>query len=363
MKFSATALALAAFVGLPLALAAEITNADVSSALVIKDKYIVTYKKDCDPAKKKKHQEEVNKKAKKYNKQGVIYSIDLGNTGYVAEIDPRDIDTLTKSDLVDYIEKDTVAKHTSIIPAHDAGEFEAPALQKRAYTTQSQSTWGLGRISHRLQGFAEYYYDTTAGTGVRVYVLDTGIYTAHQEFGGRAVWGRNFIAGSPNTDQHGHGTHVAGTIAGTRYGVAKRATVVAVKILDKNGSGSMSGIVAGLNWVVADAKSRGIVRKTVVNLSVGGTYTASVNAAVLAATNAGVTVVVAAGNENDNAGNYSPSSASSAITVAAVEGSDYRAWFSNYGSVVDIFAPGVAVLSAGIKSTSAYRYLSGTSMG
>ncbi|KAL6406033.1 hypothetical protein AUP68_10594 [Ilyonectria robusta] len=194
------------------------------------------------------------------------------------------------------------------------------------------------------------------------YIIDTGIRTTHVEFEGRAVWGANFIAGSRNTDEHGHGTHVAGTVAGKTYGVAKRATVVAVKVLDQNGSGTMSGVILGLSWAVNNAKARGIAKKAVVNMSLGGSFAASLNAAVKAATDAGLTVVVSAGNSNANSALYSPASAPSAITVGAVEGTNYRAWFSNFGSLVDIFAPGVSTLSAYHLSNTGSRYLAGTSM-
>lgn len=239
-------------------------------------------------------------------------------------------------------------------------------LEKRAYVSQDNAPWGLARISHKDTGPgdfpANYYYGSTGGKGVRVYVIDTGIRTTHSEFAGRAVWGANFISGSPNTDENGHGTHVSGTIAGKTFGVAKSATVVAVKVLDKTGSGTMSGIILGLNWVVNDAKSRSTASKAVVNMSVGGAYTASVNTAVQAATDAGITIVVAAGNNGDDAGNYSPSSAPSAITVGAVDPTNYRTWFSNYGSLVDIFAPGSGILSSWYLSDTSSRYLAGTSM-
>jgi len=243
-------------------------------------------------------------------------------------------------------------------------EVDEYAVQKRTYTTQAIAQWGLGRISHKgaNTGWPDYYYDTTAGVGVRVYVLDTGIRISHAEFGGRAVWGKNFIVGSPNTDEKGHGTHVAGTIAGKTYGVAKRATVVAVKVLDKNGSGTFAGVIEGINWIVKDAKARGIARKAVINASLGGGYTAAVNAAVKAATDAGITCVVSAGNSGDDSKWYSPASTPSAITVAAIDGTDARAWFSNYGTLVDIFAPGVDIQSAWHLSNTAVRWLSGTSM-
>ncbi|KAK3313212.1 peptidase S8/S53 domain-containing protein [Apodospora peruviana] len=355
MRFATTLLSLAALVGLPLALAgAPIKNANVKSSLVVPNSYIVTYKKNADPVKRKKHEAEVNKQAKKCNKAGIVRTICIngGLEAYVVEISPSEIGIVTKSDLVDYVEKDTYIKTSAV----------AAPLEKRAFTTQKKAPWGLGRISHKALGSADYYYDQTAGSKVRVYVVDSGILLSHEEFEGRAVWGANFVSGTKNADEFGHGTHVAGIIGGKTYGVAKKATLVAVKVADKNGAGTMSTLLAGINWVVADAKAKGVAKKAVVNMSVGGGYTASINAAVLAATNAGLTVVVAAGNDNGKASGYSPASAPSAITVGAIDGLDYRAGVSNYGSLVDIFAPGVSVLSSYIGTNSAVTYLSGTSM-
>jgi subtilisin family serine protease len=359
MKFTATLCGLTGLLSLALA-AAPVKNADLSAELTVPNKYIVTYKTGTSSGSRKKHEEDITKKAKKKNKKGVVDAIDLGALqGYVAEIPPSELPDIVNSNLVDYIEKDSVVNVSRVAASTEQ-------LQKRAYTTQVNAAWGLARISHSGGGTGSfgtgYYYDTTAGTGVRVYVVDTGIRTTHTEFGGRAIWGANFITGSPNTDEFGHGTHVAGTIAGKTFGVAKSATVVAVKVLDKTGSGTMSGIILGLNWAVNNAKARNAPKKSVVNMSLGGAYTASVNAAVKAATDAGLTVVVAAGNSNDDSSYYSPASAPSAITVGAVEGTNTRTWFSNYGTLVDIFAPGDAVISSYHTSDSATRYLAGTSM-
>ncbi|KAK3376406.1 peptidase S8/S53 domain-containing protein [Lasiosphaeria ovina] len=356
MKFSAVFAAVATLLAIPLAVAdAPVKNEGISAEVVIPDKYIVKYKDNADPTKKKKHEQDVTAKAKKSKKGGVVENIDIdGLSGYVAEIPSSELKDLTSSPLVEYVEKDAVVNHTAV-----AAEPLSP--EKRALVTQANAQWGLGRISHRGRGNSGYTYDTTAGLGVRVYVIDTGVKTTHADFGGRAVWGANFVGGL-NTDEYGHGTHVAATIAGTTYGVAKRATIVAVKVLDKNGVGSISGVIAGINWAVKDAKNRGVAKKAVINMSLGGGTSSALNAAVAAATNAGLTVVVAAGNNNGDASGISPASAPSAITVAAVEGTDYRAWFSNFGARVDLFAPGVSILSAYIGSNSATAYLSGTSM-
>ncbi|KPM36185.1 hypothetical protein AK830_g10384 [Neonectria ditissima] len=360
MKFTATLYGLTGLLGLALA-AAPIKNANLPTDQTVPDKYIVTYKVGTSTTSQKKHQDDVTKQAKKKDKEGVVDAIAIGSyKGYVAEIPSSSLKDILNSDLVAYVEKDSVVNVSAVAASPEQ-------FSKRGSTTQVNAPWGLARISHKgpeLGSFGTgYNYDTTAGGGVRVYVVDTGIRTTHSEFsGGRAVWGANYISGSPNTDEFGHGTHVAGTIAGKTFGVAKSATVVAVKVLDKTGSGTMSGIIQGLNWAVDNAKSRGAAGKSVVNMSVGGAYTASVNAAVKAATDAGLTVVVAAGNSADDAGNYSPSSAPTAITVGAVEGTNTRTWFSNYGSLVDIWAFGDATISAYNTGDSATRYLAGTSM-
>ncbi|KAL2257586.1 hypothetical protein VTK26DRAFT_9452 [Humicola hyalothermophila] len=261
---------------------------------------------------------------------------------------------------IESIEEDALTTKAALAPAPPHG-----ALSRRTMVTQHQAPWGLGRISHRARNSPDYFYSSSAGEGVRVYVLDTGIRTSHAEFGpapGRAVWGANFVPGSPDADEDGHGTHVAGTVAGRTFGVAKRATVVAVKVLDRSGSGYMSYLLRGLDWAVADARKRGVAGRAVVNLSLGGEYTAAVNAGVRAATDAGLTVVVAAGNDNATASGYSPGSEATAITVGASDRADMRAYFSNFGGAVDIFAPGVGILSASKGGDARNMTMSGTSM-
>ncbi|KAK4225213.1 peptidase S8/S53 domain-containing protein [Podospora fimiseda] len=358
MKFTIYA-GLAGLLALPTVLAqvASVANDGVSAAVTIPDTYIVKFKSNPDATKKKKYTDKIN--SKKGGKKGVVESISVnGFDAAVVEIPPSELKTLLESDLVEYVEKDVVANITGV----------ATPIEKRAYVNQLDAVWGLARISHNptwpaTRGQSNYYYDNSAGNGVRVYIIDTGIRTTHTEFASnRAVWGKNFITGSPNTDEHGHGTHVAGTVAGTKYGVAKRATVVAVKVLDKNGSGTMAGVVQGITWAITDAKNKNIAKKTVFNLSLGGGYSAAVNAAIKAATDAGITVVVAAGNDNIDAKNSSPASAPTAITVGAIEGTRTRAWWSNFGPLVDIFAPGVSILSSHHLSNTDTYYMDGTSM-
>ncbi|KAF8157239.1 serine protease [Crassisporium funariophilum] len=262
--------------------------------------------------------------------------------GFAGQIDTDTLNSLRLSDDVEYIAEDGIM-HTMV--------------------TQTNAPWGLQRISQdaRLSSTStsaltySYNYDATAGAGVDIYVADTGIMTSHSDFGGRARWGASFIGG--NADGNGHGTHCAGSAAGTRYG---RANLIAVKVLGDDGSGSISGIVSGLNWVLDQARASG--RPTVVSMSLGGGVSTALDNAVTSLTNAGIHVVVAAGNSNVNAANTSPARAPSAITVGASTITDARASFSNFGSVVDTFAPGANIISTWIGSNTATNSISGTSM-
>lgn len=174
--------------------------------------------------------------------------------------------------------------------------------------------------------------------------------------------GANFISGESSTDGNGHGTHCAGTAAGVTYGVAKRASIIGVKVLGADGSGSNSGVLAGIDWAVNNAKQNGRVAKSVISMSLGGRFSQATNDAVAQAVSAGVFVTVAAGNNNANAADYSPASERSACTVGATDANDARASFSNFGDVLDIFAPGVAIKSAWIRSNTDTNTISGTSM-
>ncbi|KAK4234096.1 peptidase S8/S53 domain-containing protein [Achaetomium macrosporum] len=229
------------------------------------------------------------------------------------------------------------------------------------YVSQSSAPWGIARLSHKARGSSTYVYDDSAGAGTCAYVIDTGIYTAHSQFGGRATFAANFVDNS-NTDGNGHGTHVAGTIGSNTYGVAKKTRLYAVKVLGSDGSGTTSGVVAGINFVATDAPNRNCPNGTVANMSLGGGFSTSINNAAAALVDAGVFLAVAAGNDNANAANYSPASEASVCTVGATDSSDRKASYSNYGSVVDIFAPGTSILSTWIGSTSATNTISGTSM-
>ncbi|KAK0229692.1 serine protease [Armillaria nabsnona] len=234
-------------------------------------------------------------------------------------------------------------------------------------STQTNAPWGLARISQRAAlGSSDtsaltyrYNYDPSGGAGVDVYVVDTGIYTAHSTFGDRASWGATF-GGYANADGNGHGTHVAGTVGGTQYGVAKSVHLIAVKVLDDSGSGYISDILAGLEWVIDAVEASG--KPSIVSLSLGGSASTTFDNGIIAVINAGIHVVVAAGNDNTNASGTSPARVAAAITVGATTIADARASFSNYGSVVDIFAPGQYITSSWIGGTTRTNNISGTSM-
>ncbi len=230
----------------------------------------------------------------------------------------------------------------------------------RAAVTQSPAPWGLDRIDQPQLPLSGSFSYPDEATGVAVYVIDTGIYPEHVDFEGRVAPGFTSIAdGSGTTDCNGHGTHVAGTVGGRIYGVAKRATLVPVRVLDCDASGSLSGVIAGLDWVAAHHPAGA---PAVANVSLSGTASTSLDTAVTALIDDGVTVVVAAGNGNTDACSVSPARVAAAVTVAASDKADVRAPSSNYGNCVDLFAPGVSVTSAAPSGATATAVLSGTSM-
>jgi subtilisin family serine protease len=225
-------------------------------------------------------------------------------------------------------------------------------------TVSPTPSWGLDRIDQRTNTPTGSYSFTTNGAGVSVYVIDSGIFASHSEFTGRTRAGFDAF-GSNSTDCNGHGTHVAGTVAGSTYGVAPAASLVSVRVLNCEGAGSVSGVIAGIDWVIADHVSG----PAVINMSLGTGKSPSLESAVDRAYNDGITVVSAAGNSNVDACTTSPGgNKPSGLTVGATTISDARASYSNFGACLDLFAPGSDIVSAGITSPNATAVLSGTSM-
>ncbi|MGB8946896.1 MAG: S8 family peptidase [Streptomyces sp.] len=231
----------------------------------------------------------------------------------------------------------------------------------RADATQSNAPWGLDRIDQTsLPLSGTYTYPDTAGSGVTAYVIDTGVRITHSEISGRAVNGYDAVDGdSTAQDGNGHGTHVATTIAGKTYGVAKKAKIVAVRVLDNNGSGTTAGVIAGIDWVTSNHAAGA---PAVANMSLGGGASTTLDNAVKNSIADGVSYAVAAGNEGVNASSSSPARVPAAITVGATSNTDAKASWSNYGSVLDIFAPGVSITAGWNTSDTATNTISGTSM-
>jgi subtilisin family serine protease len=258
-------------------------------------------------------------------------------SGFAATLSPAAVEELRRNPRVAYVAQDG---------------------KVRKSTTQTGATWGLDRIDQRALPLNGTYNYTPTGAGVRVYVLDSGILTAHTQFAGRATVGADFVGDGYNgQDCDGHGTHVAGTIGSTTYGVAKSAQLVSVRVLDCLGDGTWSGVIAGVDWVTANAQ-----KPAVANMSLGGGYYAPLNTAVQTSIASGVVYAVAAGNESSDACGVSPASTPNAITVGSTTSADVRSSFSNWGSCVDLFAPGSSITSTWNTSTTALNTISGTSM-
>jgi len=224
------------------------------------------------------------------------------------------------------------------------------------FATQANATWGLDRIDQRARPLSTTYTYSTTASNVTAYIIDTGILYSHSDFGGRASFGYDAV-GSGGVDCNGHGTHVAGTVGGNTYGVAKAVKLVGVRVLSCSGSGTTAGVIAGVNWVTQNA-----VKPAVANMSLGGGASTTLDNAVASSISSGVTYALAAGNSTANACNSSPARVASAITVGATTSTDAKASYSNYGTCLDIFAPGSSITSDWYTSTTATNTISGTSM-
>lgn len=262
--------------------------------------------------------------------------------GFAGELNAGQLNALQHNPNVAYVEQDGVAT---------------------ADATQSGATWGIDRIDQRALPLSTTYTYTNTGAGVTAYIIDTGILFSHSEFGGRASKGYDAVTTNGTAqDCNGHGTHVSGTVGGSTYGVAKAVTLKAVRVLDCTGSGSWSGVIAGMDWVTANHAS-----PAVANMSLGGGASTAVDDAAARMIAAGVTTGIAAGNGNQggraqDACKYSPARVATAITVGATDKTDTKTSWSNYGNCVDIFAPGLSITSSWYTSNTATNTISGTSM-
>ncbi|KAH8797602.1 serine proteinase [Flagelloscypha sp. PMI_526] len=338
MHFSALYAVILLVVGTVVALAPP--KVPLKSSTGTSGRYIVSLKPDVNRDTVKSH-------------HGIVttaqHDWDIINAFVIEGNNKTALDALLNDPRVETVEEDGIARADSVI-------------------TQGDAPWGLRRISTNTVvsgsatalSYSWMYANDYAGRGVDVYVVDSGIRTTHREFGGRARWGATF-GPYASADGNGHGTHIAGTIGGTQFGVAKLASLIAVKVLaDDTLFGLWSDIISGINWVVGQAQASG--RPSVINMSISGSANSAVDNAVDAAANHGVHVVVSAGNDNADACGFSPVRAIWPVTVGASTISDTRASFSNFGSCVRFYAPGQTITSSWFTSDTATNILSGTSM-
>lgn len=319
-----------------------------------------------------------------------VYNLEGHMQGYAGKFTDDVLNYIRAQPEVDYVEMDSTVSVEVMPQAEDKvwdvnTDFDTAASDAMstaklgAYDIEKGAPWGLARISHRkrlgLSTFNKYAYQGNGGEGVTAYVIDTGININHVEFEGRARWGKTMPQNDVDEDGNGHGTHCAGTIGSRKYGVAKKAELVAVKVLGSGGSGSMSDVTGGVLWAVEDAKRLSLKYKQnpnsadakkhkgfVANMSLGGGKSPTLDKAVNGAVTSGMHFGVAAGNENQDACNVSPAGATNPVTVGASTVQDERAYFSNKGKCVDIFAPGLNILSTWNTGNTSVNTISGTSM-
>jgi len=326
----------------------------------INNSYIVVLKDDVSPELRANHfnfLQMADDEDPLLDDGGITHIYEGHVNGYAGRFTPSVIERIRTMPEVAYVERDQIVRTTDV---------------------QKSAPWGLARISHRpkltFSTFTLYEYNQDGGEGVDVYIIDTGINIYHNEFEGRASWGHT-VPEDEDVDGNGHGTHCAGTIGSRKYGVAKKANVIAVKVLGSNGSGSMADVVSGVIWAVEAAVEKAAAAEaeyqatgktshkgSVANMSLGGGKSRVLNDAVDKAVDQGLHFAVAAGNDNRDACNFSPAGAEKAVTVGASTLGDDRAYFSNHGECVDVFAPGLNILSTYIGSNNAIATLSGTSM-
>ncbi|MFC0115028.1 S8 family peptidase [Kibdelosporangium aridum] len=308
--------------------AAEGTILDANAADVVPNSYIVALKNTPENA---------ASLTKKYG-GAVKFTYQAALNGFAADMTAKQARRLAADPAVEYVQADQMVHITA--------------------TQNNPPSWGLDRIDQRNRPLNNAYTYPTTASNVNAYIIDTGIRLTHNDFGGRARTGFDAItSGGTANDCHGHGTHVAGTVGGTAYGVAKGVQLYAVRVLSCSGSGTTAQVVAGVDWVTANHR-----KPAVANMSLGGSANTSIDNAVRRSIQAGVTYSIASGNSNTNACTFSPARVTEAITVNASTNTDARASFSNFGNCTDMFAPGQSIVSAWATSNTATNNISGTSM-
>ncbi|KAK7521300.1 oryzin precursor [Phyllosticta citriasiana] len=311
------------------------------NAIVVPNRYIVTLKQNDT-------QSVIRAAGSCVDEKYIRHVYDFGKfKGFSATLDKKTLDDLQSSNAVVSVEPDTIVS-TALLAVQDP------------------SIWNLARISHHNRSSAhKYIYDNSAGSYTCVYIIDTGIHINHNDFQRRAFSIANFSPENDVNDNHGHGTHVAGTVGSATYGVAKNVSLLAVKVFGASGTGPASDVVAGIAFAVNDYVSVNrsqCAKGGVANLSISGPFTEALNAAVKAAVEKGLFMAVSAGNNGQNSSKFSPGSVEEACAAGATDANDSRAWFSNFGPNVDIWAPGVGILSTWNTGPNATNTLDGTSM-